>query len=176
MKLLTRLALLADDGNATFWDKVKYVFILLSTSSPIVYFLNAIGEWFENNSQFVSFLLVVFGINMAVGIVFHLSKNTFSWEEFLKRNALMWFVCICMYWVLEMLRITVGNNDIGHIFGITIQLITLMYPASKIAKNIYILTKGKYPPEFIMNRLYNFEKTGDPNDLLNNKIQEDEIR
>lgn len=172
MKLLTRLALLADDSNATFWDKIRYLIILLSSSSPIVYIVREIGAWFENNSQFVSFLLVVFCINMAVGIVFHKSKNTFSWEEFFKRNALMWFVCVCVYWVLEMLRITVGDNSIGEVFGITIQLVTLLYPISKILKNIFILTGGKHPPEFIMNRLYNFEKTGDPNDLITNKNNE----
>lgn len=168
-KITYQIILLADNSNATFWDKIRYLFILLSTSSPIVFILNEMGEWFKDNSQFVSFLLVVFCINMAVGIVFHKSKNTFSWEEFFKRNALMWFVCVCVYWVLEMLRITVGDNSIGEVFGITIQLVTLLYPISKILKNIFILTGGKHPPEFIMNRLYNFEKTGDPNDLLNDK-------
>jgi hypothetical protein len=68
--------------------------------------------------------------------------------------------------MLEMLRYTAGDNLAGEIFRILIQTTTLLYPTSKVLKNVFIITKGKYPPKFLMDRLYNFEKNGDLNDFF----------
>ena len=74
--------------------------------------------------------------------------------------------------LLEMLRYTAGDNIAGEIFRVTIQIITLLYPTSKVLKNVYIITDGKYPPEFLMNKLYNFEKNGDLNGFFKTKGNE----
>ena len=78
----------------------------------------------------------------------------------------MTFIVIIGYVMLEMLRYTAGDNLAGEIFRILIQISTLLFPISKVLKNIFILSKGKYPPKFFMQRLYNFEKTGDLKDLF----------
>ncbi len=43
---------------------------------------------------------------------------------------------------------------------------TLMYPVSKIVKNVFVLTGGKYPPKWIMKALYNYEKSGKLKDFF----------
>ena len=77
-------------------------------------------------------------------------------------------VLIVVYFLLEMLRLTMGENVIGEGFRSVIQVSTLLYPSSKALKNLYILSNKQFPPKFIMERLYKFEQTGDLKDLYPN--------
>jgi hypothetical protein len=103
---------------------------------------------------------------MVVGAIFHNKMGTFNWVELFKKNILMWVVLIVVYAMLEMLRLTAGNNFVGESFKILIQVLTLLYPVSKVLKNIYILSNKQFPPAFIMDKIYNFEKNGDLNELF----------
>ncbi len=78
----------------------------------------------------------------------------------------MWIILVLVYGLLEMLRITAGNNFVGEGFKVLIQVMTLLYPISKALKNIYILSNKKFPPSFIMDKIYTFEKNGDLNNLF----------
>ena len=64
-------------------------------------------------------------------------------------------------------------------------MISLLYPVKDIAKNLFVLSNGKFPPEFFMKALYKYEKSGKlrefyekvnngitPNELENNKTEE----
>ncbi len=70
------------------------------------------------------------------------------------------------YSMLEMLRITFGENVLADGFKTVIQVSTLLYPMSKSLKNLYILSNKEFPPKFIMENLYNFEKSGNLKDFL----------
>lgn len=162
---LCRIILLADN-RPSFADKLSYFLNLIVTFSPIAFLLDGLNLWFNNNQQFSSFVLICLLVNLLVGAKFHYKMNTFSWKELLTRNAEMWIVLIIVYALLEMLRITAGNNFVGEGFKIMIQVMTLLYPISKALKNIYILSNKQFPPAFIMDKIYNFEKTGDLKDLF----------
>jgi len=123
-------------------------------------------NWF--NPEFSRCLLV----NMVVGAVFHNKMGSFDWVEMFKKNVLMWVVLIVVYAMLEMLRLTAGNNFVGEGFKILIQIVTLLYPVSKVLKNIYILSNKQFPPAFIMDKIYNFEKNGNLNELFDNDKKE----
>lgn len=84
----------------------------------------------------------------------------------------MWAVLIPVYTLLEMLRLTAGDNMIGEGFKVVIQITTLLYPISKALKNFYILSNKQFPPQFIMNKIYNFEKTGDIKEFFNKEKEE----
>jgi len=43
---------------------------------------------------------------------------------------------------------------------------TLLYPVSKAVKHIFILSKGKYPPQWIIAALYQYEKNGKLKDFF----------
>ena len=75
----------------------------------------------------------------------------------------MGFVIVCSYIMLDMLRYTAGSNIAGETFRVIIQTLTLLYPTSKVMKNLFLISSGKFPPEFLMKKLYNFEKSGDLN-------------
>lgn len=167
-RFIAQLTLIAYD-NLSWQEKIHYYYKVIIQSAPVAFILAFIGAWFQENSEFSLFLCVALLLNMIVGAWSHTKQNTFSWLEFFQGNVIMIAVVVIVYAMLEMLRHTVGDNIVGEAFKITIQLTTLLYPTSKVFKNIFILTAGKYPPEFIMNKLYNFEKNGDLSEFFKNK-------
>lgn len=159
-KTFEQIASLADP-DVHVWDKVDAYFSALSKLAPIVFIASQFNWWISENEQFGIFICVAMFVNAIVGIVAHLKNRTFNFMTFIVRNLLMIFVICAVYVVLEMLRYTAGDNIAGELFRILIQSTTLMYPTSKVFKNAYILSDGKYPPEWLMRRLYDFEKNGD---------------
>lgn len=165
-KIFCSIALLADD-SPTLSEKVSYLVKLLLTFAPIAFLMSSFGIWYKDNEQFFSFIIGALFINMIVGIGYHVKGGTFKWSQFFWKNIKMWVVIIIVYIILDMLRLTAGDNLAGETFRIFIQITTLLYPSSKALKNIYILNNKQFPPEFIMEKLYNFEKTGNIKDLMN---------
>lgn len=166
-KLFCDVILIADT-TPTFLEKVKYFITIIAAFTPVAFILNQISQWFSDNTQFAAFVLSCIIINIIVGACFHLKMKSFSWELFIKRNSLMIAVLIVVYFLLEMLRLTMGENIVGEGFRSVIQVSTLLYPSSKALKNLYILSNKQFPPKFIMERLYKFEQTGDLKDLYPN--------
>lgn len=153
--------LITDTDSVNWYDRVRYVWNTFITFTPIAIALDLFNWWFTENQQFGTFMCASLLINMAVGTVMHLMNKSFCFRLFIFKNLEMCFVVVIVYVMLEMLRYTAGDNLAGEFFRVSIQIMTLLYPTSKVMKNVYILTKGKYPPEFLMRRLYNFEKNGD---------------
>lgn len=172
-RIFAQMILIAEPSISTS-ERLSYLGSLLIKIAPIAFIMNLVNWWFSENEQFGIFVCIALVLNMIVGIVVHLKSKTFNFPEFLTKNVIMVFVICSVYIMLEMLRYTAGDNIVGEIFRILIQVTTLMYPTSKIFKNSYILTDGKYPPEFIMTRLYNFEKNGDLNEFFRTKKKDDE--
>ncbi len=175
MKKIFYSLILAADHSSSFKDRVIFLGGAILKIAPLAYLLDMVNWWFKENHQFGMFISLSLLINMIVGAVKHLKYKTFDFKLFFARNCMMIFVVCTVYIMLEMLRYTAGSNIVGEIFKVLIQVTTLMYPTSKVFKNSYILTNGKYPPEFIMQRLYNFERNGDLNDLFKTKKDEKEI-
>lgn len=166
LKKIYYSTILIADEHPTWAEKLQYLTKLLMTFAPIAYVLEGLNFWFVNNKQFASFVIICLVVNMLIGIKFHLKMKSFDWGEFLKKNSEMMIIVIVVYALLEMLRLTAGENFIGESFKILIQVTTLLYPVSKALKNVYILSNKQFPPAFIMEKIYNFEKNGDLNDLF----------
>lgn len=149
------------EPNINVSERIGNLFSVLAKLTPIAYVLSLVDWWFSENEQFGIFVCIALVMNMVFGVVAHLKNKTFTFPEFLIKNAIMMFAIFGVYIALEMLRYTAGDNIAGELFRILIQITTLLYPTSKVLKNSYILTDGKYPPEWVMTRLYNFEKNGD---------------
>lgn len=161
--------ILVSGPNVDFWDRVTYFLESIVRISPVAWGLSLIQWWFSENKQFGEFMCIMLLMNMGVGIVYHLKSRTFKFSEFIWKNIGMAAIVICGYMTLEMLRYTAGDNIAGDAFRVLIQITTLLYPGSKILKNLFVLSNGKFPPEFIMQKLYNFEKNGDLEEFFKNK-------
>lgn len=176
MKKLFYTLILSADHTSSIKGRLQYAGEVLLKLAPLAYILDLMNWWFTDNKQFGTFICIAILVNMVVGAVKHLKYKSFNFHLFFARNCMMIFVVCMVYVMLEMLRYTAGSNIVGEIFKVLIQVTTLMYPTSKVFKNCYILSNGKYPPEFIMQRLYNFEKHGDLQDLFKTKKDENDIQ
>ncbi|WP_282638086.1 hypothetical protein [Sphingobacterium thalpophilum] len=171
-KLIARTILISAP-QPTVWEKIKYAWDVVLHLTPIAICLDLANWWFSENRQFGIFMSIALMFNLIVGVIYHLKRGTFNFKNFLLKNIEMIGVVVVVYFMLEMLRYTAGNNFAGEAFRIFIQMLTLLYPTSKVFKNIFILTKGKYPPKFLMLKLYNFEKNGDLSEFFKTKKNEE---
>jgi hypothetical protein len=170
--LVYNLLVLADE-QSNYLDRVIAFFKILFASSPAIFLFNIIGGWFNSNKEFSTYVILCILINMAVGgWRHHIGKKGFSWWELLKKTGLMFLVLLAVYTVLEMILKIAKENIVTETFRVALQVSTLMYPGSKLFKSVFILTKGEYPPEWIMARFYKFNKDGDLLDLFNKKAED----
>ncbi|WP_025125673.1 hypothetical protein [Myroides odoratimimus] len=155
-------------------DRFDYFISIVLRIAPIAFLLDMFNWWFTENKQFGQFMCFALFINMGVGVWFHISNKSFSFEDFFLRNGKMIVMVSIVYMMLEMLRYTAGDNLVGELFKTTIQISTLLYPISKVLKNIYILSNGNIPQEWLMTKLYDFEKNGDLKKFFETKNKEEE--
>jgi len=155
-----------------FWEKLAYYGKLLATVGPIVAMTQAFETWFVSNQIFIGLVLVALIINMIIGGAYHYKLHTFNHWEMARSNIKMMAGVYALYILLEMLRSVAEDNIVSETFKALVQLTTLLWPVSKSLKNLYIIYDKKFPPAFIMERLYNFEKTGNIQDLYGNDSHE----
>lgn len=87
----------------------------------------------------------------------------------------MLLVIIAVYPILDIVTLIIGQNIVTEVFSVSIQVSTFLYPASKILKNAYFISNEQFPPKWIMERLYKFEKTGNINYIISdNKTTDDD--
>lgn len=142
-------------------EKLGYLTKVLLAFTPIAYILNQLGLWFDNNEVFFRAIIFSLFANVIMGAWYHYKNGTFRWNEFFIKNIKMWVIILMVYPLLESFAAIAGENYVGQGFKIIMQISTLLYPASKVLKNSFIISNGTLPPEFMMKALYNFEKSGD---------------
>jgi len=147
---------------------------LLMVFAPLAFILKTVKLWFISNEAFVSGFLVIVALNAVFGIWRHLKMNKFSWIKFFWGTTMMLIAVIGVYAVLSIVAGIVGDNYIGNGFEVSLQTMTLMYPGAKIIKSIHIIYDGKYPPEWLMKKVYNYQKNGDLSDFFKQKNNENE--
>lgn len=176
MKLLRHLYFsfiyIADD-RFDYIEKAVMYFKLLLAIGPIAYVLNIAGFWFDENKKFVTFFILIVVVNASLGLWKHKKTNEFNYEEFFVKTGMMLVVVIVTYFLLSMVGSIAGDNFISEGFEVSIQVMTLMYPASKGLKSIFVISNGEYPPKWIMKKVYNFENEGDINDLFGKPKKEE---
>lgn len=162
--------MLASDNSVSLSERVEFIWKSIIAFGPIALILDGFDAWFDSNVKFFAFAIISIMINMFFGGWMHWKKGSFSIEQFIKKTVEMCVVLIVAYMILEfVVNIAGHDNIVGNTFEKILQISTLLYPGGKILKNCFILTKGKYPPEFIMDKIYNFQKNGDLSEFLNTK-------
>ena len=175
-KLFAQIVLSADE-DLSWSNKLYYILISITKLAPIAFIFDGLKLWFNDNRMFFSFILYAIVANMIAGVWRHNKENSISWEKFFAKNMQMWIIILLTYPLLEMLKILAGDNIISEVFTIVIQVSTILYPGSKLLKNIYIISNRQFPPKFIMERLFKFEKTGNPDVIFSKdgvELTEDE--
>lgn len=162
--------ILLSEKQVTFWDKLSYMGKLIATFGPVVALLEAFQLWFASNQVFIGAMLIALVLNMIVGVWYHMAQNTFSWSDFFRGNIKMFAGVFLVYIMLELLRMAAGHGIVSEGFKIIVQVTTMLWPVSKSLKNLHIIYGKKWPPPYIMNRIYNFEKSGNVKELFDTEI------
>lgn len=169
--LLTKLYLnfiLLADHSQTISERSEYLLRSVITLTPFVILLKVVNLWFTDNVLFGTGIILLIMINMFLGGAMHNRKKDFKWSLLIKKTVTMVVVTFTTYLVLEMIISILGKNMIVEGFRAALQVATLLYPGSKILKNIFILSKGEHPPKWIMQKVYNFKDNGDLAAFLSN--------
>nr|DAT34002.1 MAG TPA: hypothetical protein [Caudoviricetes sp.] len=154
------------DDKIQLRDRVYYFFFAFFKSIPLLMLYSYFSMWREKNEFFFAGIGFILFLNMTVGAIYHAKAGSFSIKEFIGGNIMILLVVSVVYISLSVLSIPLNDTEMGKIFQSVLQFMTLMYPVSKIVKNIFVLTGGKYPPKFIMKALYNYEKEGKLKDFF----------
>ena len=160
---------LIGDESLSVTERLYYLGKTLLTFGPIAFILDRFDLWFAENQLFFTGAIFFIFLNMIFGACMHKWKKTFSWKVFIVKTMLMTTVILITYLILEVIISVAGHNTITSLFRTTLQVSTLLYPGSKILKNVFILSKGEHPPQWVMEKIYNFQENGDLSEFLSNK-------
>ena len=151
-----------------FYESYKWV-------SPFAFVMGLINAWYMENTEFTLAVIVIIFINMVLGGIMHFMKGHFKWEALIVKTIKMVVVVGVTYAVLEMTIRFAGDGFLIQGFRAAIQVATLLYPAAKIMKQVFVLSNGEHPPQWIMQKLYNFQENGDLKEFLDtNKPKRDD--
>ncbi|WP_454974849.1 hypothetical protein [Capnocytophaga gingivalis] len=154
------------DDKIHIRDRVYYFFIAFFKSIPLLMLYSYFTVWKEKNELFFVGISFILFLNMVVGATYHAKAGSFDIKQFLYGNISVMLVISVVYISLSVLSIPLNESEMGKMFQSVLQFMTLMYPVSKIVKNVFVLTGGKYPPQFIMKALYNYEREGKLKDFF----------
>jgi hypothetical protein len=175
LKKYFNVVLIGDD-SLTITERLHYLWKSIITFAPIAFLLDAFNLWFGENKLFFSGVILFIFVNMSLGAWMHYKKKSFDWETLLKKTMIMVVAVLVTYLILEIILKVAGSNPVTEIFRTTLQVATLLYPGSKILKNIFILSEGEHPPQWVMEKIYNFQKNGDLSIFLKTKEELDELQ
>lgn len=165
LKCFCNLILIGDsdlslvDRLISFWESLKRI-------GPIAFILGSLSMWFSTHQGFFIGTIAFVLLNMLIGMYKHHKKDTFKWEIFFPKTFQMILVLIVTYFVIEVVISIAGSGAIIDGFRAVLQASTLLYPGSKILKNIFIISNGEHPPKWVMEKIYNFHENGDLQEFL----------
>lgn len=162
------------DSGATMLEKAEN---FSKTGVPIgiiSFIIASLTNWYIEYQGFTILVVSFVFINASIGGVMHWKKlGDFSWEQLLLKTSIMILVIALTYFVLEGIISTAGGGNIVNAFRASCQVATLLYPGMKIIKSMFILSNGEHPPQWLMERLYNFKKNGDLKQFLTRNENDD---
>lgn len=165
--VIVPLVLLFSSKAKISWsDRLEYFLEVILKSAPFLFLYGFLSEWYEENELFAIAISTALLANFFIGARFHWSKGTFDLGTMLWKNLEMLVVVTGVYLLLGALSTPLGESVAGLAFKKTIEFITILYPVSKALRNVFILTGGKYPPKFVIQALYQYEKDGKLKDFF----------
>jgi hypothetical protein len=161
--------ILLGDEALSLQQRAFYMGKSLITLAPIAFLMDMLNVWFFDNQLFFTTVVAFVFLNMILGAYMHRKNGTFDWFILIKKTMTMIIATMLTYFVLELILMVAGSNIVTETFRTTIQVATLLYPGSKILKNIFILSDGEHPPKWVMQKIYNFQNDGDLSAFMDNK-------
>ena len=139
--------------------------------SPIAFVIEALTNWSILNSGYILFVFGAIIADHAFGTYKHLFiDKDFTFKQNIKGFFVKLTIVVCGAFLFEGINhIIVKDSLLKDYLEIVMRLIVFLYPAGSAFGNMSVVTNGKFPPEAWINRLKNFQKNLNPNDLKNDK-------
>lgn len=134
--------------------------------APIAFIVNSAFNWHDEHQVFLKGLYVILFINAAFGVLTHRKLKTLDIGEFAKSTLITVVVVFGVYFSLDQMNNSIPDGLLSVGFSSSVQILTLLFPIAKIMRNSFILTNGKFPPEFLIQKLYNYERDGNIKSFL----------
>ena len=166
LAIVPLVLLFSSKTKISWYDRLEYFFEVFLKSAPLLFLYGFFSEWYEENELFAIAISTALFANFWVGARFHWMKGSFDLGKMLWKNLEMLVVVAGVYLLLGALGTPLGESMVGIAFRRTIEFITILYPASKALRNVFILTGGKHPPKFVIQALYQYEKDGKLKDFF----------
>lgn len=140
--------------------KIKSSIILGVSASPIAIFLEKIIDWYMTNMLTIWLITGAVLADWLVGIIKHMICKTFSWKENGKGLLIKTSMIVFGGFLAESLPHFLGGTDNIFTSGLVmaLRLSVFMYPAASCWANMAVVTKGKFPPVALMNRIKSFNE------------------
>ncbi|MGB3452969.1 MAG: hypothetical protein WBA59_03985 [Moheibacter sp.] len=168
---LIKFLKLVNDSTADSMAGFLAVTKVSLTLTPLFLIWDKLTNWGIHNQDYILIVLGAIFVDWVFGTIKHIwFTHTFTW----KQNAIGLTTKIALAvaggFLFEGLNTLVKDVDIVVTsFKIITRVIILMYPGVSAFENIYIVSGEKFPPKAWMERLKVWNKSLDPNDLINNK-------
>lgn len=134
--------------------------------APIAFLINSAFNWHNEHEAFLYGLYGIMAVNAFIGVLTHRKLKTLDVGEFAKSTLITIVVVFGVYFSLDQMNNSIPDGLLSVGFSSSVQILTLLFPIAKIMRNSFILTNGKFPPEFLIEKLYNYERDGNIKEFL----------
>lgn len=147
-------------------ERMSYFFESFFKLAPIAFIVNSAFNWHNEHETFLYGLYVILFINAVFGVLTHRKLKTSDIGEFAFSTLITIVVVFGVYFSLDQMNNSIPDGFLSVGFSSSVQILTLLFPIAKIMRNGFILTNGKFPPEFLIEKLYNYERDGNIKSFL----------
>jgi len=127
-----------------------------------------ITGWYLERETYIVILAFSLIADLILGVWKHLESHSFSFEKMLLGFTKKLVFSIVFYFFSEALLQILHDAKFDSL-AVTgfLRFLLFAWPAGNVMVNMGILTGGKFPPLFVLNRISKFNKTGDLKELKN---------
>lgn len=152
-------------------EKVFYIFKMATIPAFFISIVETFSGWYIVDEKFMLIVFIAVALDHALGSIVHLFfKKDFSIKLNIKGLFIKLTGCIVGYVLFIMIHEIIKDEAfIAKYFKMVIQMMVLIYPAGSAILNLHIVTGGKIPPKWMIDRVTNFQNTGDIEQFKFNK-------
>lgn len=172
IKLLAKSIYLIHVGKLKI--QLKACVIAGALTSPIYQIIEKMQHWGYTNQEYILFVLYAIAADHLLGSAKHkwIDKD-FSWKENAKGIVTKVGLVVIVGVLFEGLTVIVKGDSFIYDYLVTVlRLSVFLYPAGSALGNCSVLSGGRFPPENLLKRVMNFNKTGNINEFKNKENEE----
>jgi len=142
--------------------KAQAVTLLTALFSPVAYLTEVAYSWGQNNIIYINFVLGAIVVDHIVGTTYHIFyKRDFSVKKNLGGLMLKTFIVVASAYLVEGLDfLSPTTGVLKEYISASLRFAVFLYPAGSAAGNMYVVTGGKIPPKFIVDKITKFREDG----------------